>query len=109
MKKIKRYFNGRTVIDVSLFAAAFFLVNFAVPEFASAQATGSGVFQSAMVKLLCQVLPGRYGAMLSAYAGAMALVGAAMGAYRAAWALVIVSVGCYIAKDFVAVLYNASC
>lgn len=109
MKRIKKFFRGRTLSDLSLFAAAFLLVNFGAPAIASAQATGGEVFQSATSKLLCYVLPGKFGAMISAFAGIFALVGAAMGAYRAAWALVLVSVGCYIAKDFVSVLFDTTC
>ena len=88
-----------------MFLLGAFLLAHGLGEFAAAQ-TGGEIFKSAAVNLACNVLPGRFGAMLSAFAGIFALVAAATGAYRAVWALVFVSVGCYIAGEFVGILFG---
>ena len=80
------------------------LLHFGLADLAFAQ-TGGEVFQDAAVNLACNVLPGKFGAMLSAFTGIFALIAAATGAYRGAWALLFVSIGCYIAKEFVAILF----
>jgi hypothetical protein len=73
------------------------------PAFA---ASGDGIFKEAAFNIVCKVLPERFGAMLSAFAGIFALVSAVIGNFRGAWALVFVSVGCYIAGDMVNQLFD---
>jgi hypothetical protein len=81
------------------------LLNVGMSEIAAAQ-NGGEIFQDATVNLACKVLPGKFGAMLTAFTGMFALIAAATGAYRGAWALLFVSVGCYIAKELVGVLFG---
>lgn len=69
-------------------------------------ASGDGIFKEAAFNIVCKVLPERFGAMLSAFAGIFALVSAVVGNFRGAWALVFVSVGCYIAGDMVNQLFD---
>lgn len=88
-----------------MFLLGALLLTHGLGELAAAQ-TGGKIFQDAAVNLACKVLPGKFGAMLSAFAGIFALVAAATGAYRAVWALVFVSVGCYIAGEFVGILFG---
>ncbi|MFN8391905.1 MAG: hypothetical protein U0136_16570 [Bdellovibrionota bacterium] len=88
-----------------LFIVGACLLSFGLHDIAAAQ-EGSEIFKDATVNLACHVLPGKFGAMLSAFTGMFALVAAATGNYRGAWGLVFVSVGCYIAKELVGILFD---
>ena len=94
------------------FLAAFVLgtaLILLVTEPALAEATGDGIFRNAAIAIVCEVLPERFGAMVSGFAGIFALVSAVTGNFRGAWALLFVSVGCYIAADMVGVLFDVGC
>lgn len=91
-------------LGLALFLLGASLLVLSGAELALAQ-TGGEVFGSAATNIACQVMPGKFGAMLSAFAGLFALVAAATGSYRGAWALVFVSVGAYIFKEFVQILF----
>ncbi|MBP9837439.1 MAG: hypothetical protein KBC84_01865 [Proteobacteria bacterium] len=70
--------------------------------------TGGEIFKDAATTLACKVMPGKFGAMLSVFAGIFAIVAAATGSYRGAWALLFVSVGAFIFKEIVKILFNDS-
>lgn len=67
-------------------------------------------FQTYACNLLDQVLTDYFGAMVTAVAGLLALVGAASGNFKGAWALLFVSVGAFIYPTLVQELFpNLSC
>ena len=68
--------------------------------------SGEGIFKEAAFNIVCKVLPERFGAMVSGFAGIFALVSGVMGNFRGAWALAFVSVGCFIAGDMVNQLFD---
>ena len=70
-------------------------------------ASGEGIFREAGINIVCKVLPNRFGAMVSGFAGIFALVSAVVGNFRGAWALVFVSVGCYISAEMVGILFSS--
>ncbi len=101
--KVTDFFERHAV--TILFLTGIVLLNAGLADYSFAQ-EGGQIFQDAAKKIVCQVLPGTFGAMLSAFAGIFALIAAAIGAYRAVWALVFVSVGCFIAQNFVGILFG---
>ena len=86
------------------------LISFGVSELALAQ-EGAEIFQQASSNLACQVMPGKFGAMVSAFAGMFAIVSAATGSYRGAWMLLFVSIGAFIFKELIQILFpnSANC
>ena len=92
-------------LGLLLFILGTGLLVFGLSDPAIAQ-TGGGIFREAASNIACKVLPGKFGAMLSAFAGVFALIAAATGSYRGAWALVFVSIGAFIFKEFVAILFG---
>lgn len=70
--------------------------------------TGGEVFKSAASNIACKVITGKFGAMLTIFAGIFAIVAAAAGSYKGAWALLFVSIGAFIFKEFVSILFSGS-
>lgn len=70
--------------------------------------TGSEVFKSAASNIACKVVPKKFGAMLTIFAGVFAIVAAAAGSYKGAWALLFVSIGSFIFGEFIKILFKGS-
>lgn len=70
--------------------------------------TGEKVFKNAASNIVCKVISGKFGAMLTVFAGVFAIIAAATGSYKGAWALLFVSIGAFIFKEFVSILFSSS-
>ena len=75
------------------------------PTFAQ---TGGQIFKDAASDIACKVMPKKFGAMISGFAGIFALISAATGSYRGAWALLFVSIGAFLFPEIIQILFSST-
>lgn len=91
-------------LQLILFAVGLSLLYSGLTGVVVAQ-SGGEIFETAACNLLEKLLNSHFGAMLTAIAGALAIVASVVGSFKGAWALIFVSVGCYIAPMLIGELF----
>ncbi len=91
--------------EVLAVLAATAVVLYSQPAFAQ---TGGEIFRKAASTISCDVMPGKFGAMVSGFAGIFALISAATGSYRGAWALLFVSIGAFLFPEIIQIFFTDS-